>query len=141
MQPPNADSTGGQSGSLMLTKVQQFARYFENSVLSRRIFLEKELVLRTIAGCDSIGSRPRRDWGNDFTTPVEVSSLDFGVSARTRSRRLPAGRLLVWDDRFNRDHPRGMTRGSACGIFFFSLALGEATTDLSESASSTQSEM
>jgi hypothetical protein len=94
-----------------------------------------------MAGCDSIGSRPCRDWGYGFTTTVEGSSLHVGVSAQTRSRRVPVGRLLVWDDRFDRGSPRGMTRGSARGIFFFSLALGEATWDLPRSASTTQSEM
>jgi hypothetical protein len=88
------------------------------------------LGLRTIAGYDSIGSRPCHDWGYDFATTVEVSSLDVGVSVQTRSRRLPVGYLLVPDDRFDRDRPRGMTRGLVRGIFFFSLALGEATLGL-----------
>jgi hypothetical protein len=94
-----------------------------------------------MAGCDSIGSRPRRHWGDDFATIVEVSSLDVGVFAQIRSRRLPVGCLLVSDDRFDRDYPHGLTRGSVRGIFFFSLGLGEATRDWSGSASTTQSDL
>jgi hypothetical protein len=94
-----------------------------------------------MAGCDSIGSRPRRHWGDDFATIVEVSSLDVGVFAQVRSRRLPVGCLSVSDDRFDRDYPHGLTRGSVRGIFFFSLGLGEATKDWSGSASTTQSDL
>ena len=44
-----------------------------------------------MTGCDSTGSRLRRDRGFDFAPIVKDSSLDVGVSAKARSRRGPVG--------------------------------------------------
>jgi len=38
-----------------------------------------------------MGSRPRRDWVCAFATNVKDSSLDVGVSAQTRTRKVPVG--------------------------------------------------
>jgi len=59
--------------------------------MSSRFFLEKELGLRMIRQCDSIGSPPRRDWGCAFAITVKDSRLDVGVSSQTRSRSVPVG--------------------------------------------------
>ena len=49
--------------------------------------MELVRVLRSMTGCDSIGSRMRRDCGSVFATNVKDSSLDAGVTIQARSRK------------------------------------------------------
>jgi hypothetical protein len=71
-----------------------------------------------MTGCDSIGTRMRRDWGSVFAPNVKDSRLDAGVTFRARPGGYRLG-VIRQDDAISRDGLQGARLRVARGFILF----------------------